>query len=352
MNINRVNYEEYLVSSLEGMLSTKEQAVLNAFLYEHPELKKEVDAYKRAFLVPDKTITYPHKSLLLKPEASRAAAPVYKRHFVKINRINYEEYLVSSLEGKLTTEEQVSLDAYLQEHPELKPEVDAYKLAFLVPDKTISYPHKSLLLKSETVRIFTPFYRRYSVWLSVAAAVLVLIIFRIFLHNDFNSPQINTPATLSQSGQQNTIPSNYSLSGQQAQKYFGHSKGNLHTVNAVNKFNPNGQGQSANPQTVAMVKEVSDIPAKNATYIPQQQSRRFAMLQTNSSEQARVVAEHLIAQRKQSALISNAALIGKTLLHLSGRQMPNEINNEAGQQFRVVTVSYDSKDFSFVKIVH
>ncbi len=350
MTINRDNYEEYLVSSLEGMLTTGEQALLDAFLYEHPELKQEVDAYKRAFLVPDKTITYPHKSLLLKPEPDRTATPVRGHNFVKINRINYEKYLVSSLEGKLTSEEQASLDAYLYEHPELKQEVDAYKLAFLVPDKTITYPYKSLLLKPEPVRRVIPFYRRYSVWFSVAATILLLIAFRVFLYNDnYGRRIINTPVVQSQASNQNNISSTKpALQETQAPKYIVSSGKSQANKIAGNLSNP---VQTVNQQGSVPVNEVAVIPAGESTYLPQAQSKpRIASLPMTASEQALFVAQRQQAQRNQSALISNAALVGKTLWHLSGRQLPGE--TETGQQFHVVQVNYNSKDFSFVRIIH
>lgn len=351
MKINRINYEEYIVSSLEGMLSTEEQVELDAFLHNHTELKQEVNIYKLTFLVPDTRITYPNKSLLLKPELSHRNTSSYSRNSSKITGRNYEEYVVKSLEGIITTEEQASLDIFLNEHPELRSEADAYKMAFLVPDKMITYPHKSLLLKQESVRAVIPFYRRYSIWMSVAATVLLLLVFRVFMNNDdFTTRGSNEPVVQSQAAQRDYAFSEQSdLPEQQVQENFVSTNGNPREIRIA--ANPSNSGHIINRQGSVAIKEVAAIPTKEVDYLPQASAKpRIASLPMSASERAFAVAQQQQAQRSQGTLVSNAALVGKTLWHLSGRQLPNEA--ETGQQFHVVQVNYNSKDFSFVKIIH
>jgi len=354
MKINKINYEEYLVNSLEGLLSTEEQAELDSFLYKHPELKQDVNAYKRVFLVADKTITYPNKSLLFKPEPSQILSTFDQKRSVKINSLNYEAYIINNLEGKLTTEEQAMLDSYLHDHPELKYEVEAYKMTFLVPDESVKYDRKMLLYKSETVvRPLNPFYKRYSVLTGAAAAILLLLVFRFSLYNTFlNSNTVNTPEASGQSYQQNYLhSSNASFPGRTAQEDFPSLTGNPQGSRVINY-----QTRSVFPIQVAynnqeiQAKDVSSIPVKEAAYIPQQQNRRLPIIPTDNSEHARIITATQLAQRNQSAWISNAASVGKTIWHLSGRQLPNEAAN--GQQQQISQVSYDSKVFSFIKVVH
>ena len=61
------NYEEYLMLHTDGELRPDEVAELYAFAVKHPEVKKEMDAYKLTRIAPDATQIYAHKDLLLKP---------------------------------------------------------------------------------------------------------------------------------------------------------------------------------------------------------------------------------------------------------------------------------------------
>ncbi len=68
------NYEEYMLLEADGELDEAGRAALYAFLAQHPELQKEMDAYMATRLVPDTTMVFENKDSLLKSEPKKAIA--------------------------------------------------------------------------------------------------------------------------------------------------------------------------------------------------------------------------------------------------------------------------------------
>lgn len=66
--VNMENYEEYMMMEADGELSAEEQKALYAFLEEHPELMKELNAFKTAHLPVDEELAYQFKDQLLKED--------------------------------------------------------------------------------------------------------------------------------------------------------------------------------------------------------------------------------------------------------------------------------------------
>ena len=62
------NYEEYMMMHADGELQPHEEAELQFFLEEHPQLKAEMAMYERTILTPDMSQVYEHKTSLLKEE--------------------------------------------------------------------------------------------------------------------------------------------------------------------------------------------------------------------------------------------------------------------------------------------
>ena len=77
MNINRTNYDDFLIQKLEGLLSTEQNAEVDLFLHNNSDIRAEWEAFEQTKLVPDETIVYEHKSLL-KKSAGGAVIPMYR----------------------------------------------------------------------------------------------------------------------------------------------------------------------------------------------------------------------------------------------------------------------------------
>lgn len=73
MKVNWENYEEYMLLDADGELNAEDQRALYAFVDEHPELRKELDAYKATKMLPDLGIVFKDKGSLIKPERKTIA---------------------------------------------------------------------------------------------------------------------------------------------------------------------------------------------------------------------------------------------------------------------------------------
>lgn len=72
---------------------------------------------------------------------------------MKINKLNYENYIIDYIEGGLDYESKKAFDSFLSLHPEIKDEINEYLSApVMEPDKTIRYEDKDLLLKEAKPR--------------------------------------------------------------------------------------------------------------------------------------------------------------------------------------------------------
>ncbi len=77
MKINRNNYEDILIQKLEGLLSTEQNAELDLFLHSNADIRTEWEAFGQTKLIPDESIVYMHKELLLKKQ-STGVIPMYR----------------------------------------------------------------------------------------------------------------------------------------------------------------------------------------------------------------------------------------------------------------------------------
>lgn len=162
--ITLTNYEEYLIGAAEGDLTPAEQAELQRFLKQNPQLEDERAVYAGIGLEADTHITFPNKENLKKQEGITAG--------------NYEDYLIGSVEGDLNAEQEEELANYLAANPEVATEREMYAQIHLNPDIGIHFPNKEAL-KHKSGRVF-PLYMRYA----AAAAAVVVIMLTIFYQGD------------------------------------------------------------------------------------------------------------------------------------------------------------------------
>ncbi len=95
---------------------------------------------------------------------------------VKINRNNYEDFLIQKLEGMLNTEQNAELDLFLHNHADIKSEWEAFELTRLIPDESLVFENKGLLKKKENAGVI-PMYRSMLYVASIAASLLFVLLF-------------------------------------------------------------------------------------------------------------------------------------------------------------------------------
>ncbi|MCB0777731.1 MAG: hypothetical protein KDB99_15615, partial [Chitinophagaceae bacterium] len=66
---------------------------------------------------------------------------------MNINRLNYEEYFILYMDNELSNEERRQVEAFTEQHPDLKEELELLSQYKLEPDADIVYKGKEELLK-------------------------------------------------------------------------------------------------------------------------------------------------------------------------------------------------------------
>jgi hypothetical protein len=168
MEINESNYEVHYLDYLEGNLADEQSVQLLAFLAQHPDLR--IDESPLPALDPEATITLAenYKDQL-------------KQVFFQSEEINdhtISQFLIAETEGLLSVSQQVELQFYLDQRPELLREQKLYTLAHLTPCTHTTYDHKHQLRKNST---------RYFIPLFAAAASIVLVILLLPTTNQKNT---------------------------------------------------------------------------------------------------------------------------------------------------------------------
>lgn len=152
MMVTLDNYEEYMLLEADGELDEAGRAALYAFLEQHPELKKEMDAYMSTRLVPDTNMVFEHKESLLKDEPGKkifslgnwwiyaAAAAVVLFVVTFMNREQQEEIpgtAIVKTETKNTTPQN-----NISNHINTAPVTDSDKSLHSTPADPIAYENK------------------------------------------------------------------------------------------------------------------------------------------------------------------------------------------------------------------
>ena len=105
---------------------------------------------------------------------------------MKINQQNYESYFVRYLDHDLTGEEAAEVQLFLQLHPELKNDLEAFRSTILKPDEQLVFTAKSSLKRS----VHTGNYEEYFVrWIENDLSPAEISEVNAFLqhHPDYNS---------------------------------------------------------------------------------------------------------------------------------------------------------------------
>lgn len=160
MDINRNNYEHFLLDYLEGRLSPDQRKIVDRFLKFNPDLADEFASLNIQKVKPEE-IEYSQKKNLKK------YIPVPEDVF---SPDNFEMFAIAFLEGDLTKMQKKAFNNHLFKHPELNQQLDRLRNTHIEPPQ-IEYPRKNKLKKSDQKTVFL----RYMAPVAAAAAVLLMI---------------------------------------------------------------------------------------------------------------------------------------------------------------------------------
>lgn len=80
---------------------------------------------------------------------------------MKINLQNYESYFVRYIDNDLSKTEVEEVQRFLQQHPELNNDLDAFRSTVLQPDDTFVFPAKAMLKRSVHAGNYEDYFARY-----------------------------------------------------------------------------------------------------------------------------------------------------------------------------------------------
>lgn len=135
--ISESNYEEFMVGAAEGTLSAEELKQLEIFLAAHPDKREELELLRQTILEPDTDLVFENKESLKKA--------------VLITEENFESFAVDYADGTLTGATLLQFEKFLETHPELKAELNAFDALKLQPDASIVFDAKDSLKQKTLV---------------------------------------------------------------------------------------------------------------------------------------------------------------------------------------------------------
>lgn len=179
MQIDRSNYEIWLIDWLDGNLNDLQIEQLQLFLKENPDIEEESEELT-IFRLNSSEASFPHKNKLRKTIAD-------------LTESNLEYLSIAYLEDDLSAEEQTELLETIKRNREKKVIFESIQRTRLIPYK-ISFRHKNRLLKRTLVQNAL----RWSfIGLSAAAIVTLVIITSVSTPHELNINTNKTAQTVS-----------------------------------------------------------------------------------------------------------------------------------------------------------
>lgn len=163
MDINRNNYEAFLLDLLEGRLSVEEERELNEFLKHHPEYVMDL---------PDTELWRLEKSHVSFPARDRL-----KKEFpvadTRLSVANFDLFSIARMEGDLTLQQEEEHRSMVYRDKRKEEEWSVWQKARLVPEQ-IQFQGKKSLKRRRAVKSRV-------VWLSaISAAATVALLLTLF----------------------------------------------------------------------------------------------------------------------------------------------------------------------------
>jgi len=162
MNIDRHNYEECFLLYIDNELNVDQKKQVELFVQENPDLEEELVMLKQSRLIPDDSVVFDKKHLLMKEENASA-----NHSFIDLN--NYEQWLIMYVDDELNEEEKIAVKKFASAHDHVKQELELFQQTRLQPEEIV-FPNKEILYRREgTVRVISMQW-----WKVAVAAVLIL----------------------------------------------------------------------------------------------------------------------------------------------------------------------------------
>lgn len=166
MDINRNNYELFLIDYIDGNLTVEQLKTVEAFLLLNPDLKNELEGLSNHVLIPENQ-AYKNKFILRRAD------------FLAVGIENEFNYLcIANLENDINEEEEIKLKSIVNSNKSKAKDYYKFLNTKLLPNKDIAYQQKSKLKR------FTLFgYTQKQIISFSSAAAMVLLLVTLFNYN-------------------------------------------------------------------------------------------------------------------------------------------------------------------------
>lgn len=218
MNINRDNYENWLLLYIDRELNAADKEAFEAFAAANPDVQQELDLYRQTIITPDEAVCFAGKTQLLQPEP-----------WEENNLTPLQEALLQKLEQTLSATELSELDRKIAEDVLLQKEWDLLRQTKLQVEMPAEMPLKATLYRQEKARVLP---LKWLVRVSAAAAVLISGWFLV------NSPGGNEPQ-------------NATAKVETTSTKIGPAKPNSGLAKNENKTTATPEGEASNSSVVA-----------------------------------------------------------------------------------------------------
>lgn len=169
MEINRDNYESFLVDYLDGTLSQSQKELVEEFLLLNPEIKDEISDLDDIVLMPEKEDSVNLENLKKQSEENKEILS------------DFEYLCIAKLEKDLTDEETLLLQERLSSDKAFRKGYETIQLLKLKPSLSVTYQEKRHLK-----RYVIPVISHLRAQHVVAVAVVVFLVFGLFFIRDSN----------------------------------------------------------------------------------------------------------------------------------------------------------------------
>jgi hypothetical protein len=156
IDINRLNYEEFVIDYLDGNLHHEELECLLSFLNNNPDIKEEVNELNQVNVVADSEV------FINKDSIKKSVIVSYEG----IDEDHYEDHFIAYREHDLTHNQINKLESFIKLNPQLKNEFITHGKLKIYPDINIVFAPKNKLKKRQIP---------ISYWYSAAAMVVIML---------------------------------------------------------------------------------------------------------------------------------------------------------------------------------
>ncbi len=238
---------------------------------------------------------------------------------MKINRNNYEDFLIQKLEGLLSTEKNAELDLFLHNNSDIRSEWEAFELTRLMPDESLVYEHKDLLKKKQSAGVI-PMYRTILYVTSIAATLLLVFFVSqkyLFIQPTEKPIVVAENNSVQNSSNENSVPviqpsNNNAIVADnlpnKTQPTFSHqSSTKIYQISNVN------QPGTSNPkvESISFMKTLSPVAMKTYPRIS------YASFIWTKGLKAPAVPSRNVSEA--GAWLQVASILGSEIIRLSGR---------------------------------